>query len=200
VGQRTDHSPSASIRLPIGGSSCRNSASPEIPPERVALRVRARNNALMPGRSHTPTTKPVVVLRKRPRPTSAVPPAGTPTVAKPPPVVTAARATSTGSSPVVESPRTAPEHTTARKPPSRPEDPARVAARRAERIAAIQAVLTGLMDRWPRTFSPHPLPVRPLATGIGQVIAGQLPGSPRRSCIRPLATGNGSARPPIYRH
>ena len=32
-----------------------------------------------------------------------------------------------------------------------------------------------IMDRWPQTFSPHPLPVRPLATGIGQAIAAQLP-------------------------
>jgi ProP effector len=31
------------------------------------------------------------------------------------------------------------------------------------------------MSRWPQTFSPHPVPVRPLATGIGQVIAAQLP-------------------------
>ena len=50
-----------------------------------------------------------------------------------------------------------------------------VAARRAERIAAIQAVLKEIIDRWPQTFSPHPQPVRPLATGIGKVIAAQLP-------------------------
>ena len=50
-----------------------------------------------------------------------------------------------------------------------------VAARRAERIAAIRAVLTEIMERWPQTFSLHPQPVRPLATGIGQVIAAQLP-------------------------
>jgi sRNA-binding protein len=39
----------------------------------------------------------------------------------------------------------------------------------------IQTVLKQLMDRWPQTFSAHPLPVRPLATGIRQVIAAQLP-------------------------
>jgi ProP effector len=50
-----------------------------------------------------------------------------------------------------------------------------VAARRAERIAEIQAVLKELMDRWPQTFSLHPQPVRLLATGIGQMIAAQLP-------------------------
>jgi sRNA-binding protein len=50
-----------------------------------------------------------------------------------------------------------------------------VAARRAARIATIQTVLKQLMDRWPQTFSAYPLPVRPLATGIGRVIAAQLP-------------------------
>ena len=50
-----------------------------------------------------------------------------------------------------------------------------VAARRAARIAMIQAVLKEVMDRWPQTFSRHPQPVRPLATGIGRVIAAQLP-------------------------
>ena len=38
-----------------------------------------------------------------------------------------------------------------------------------------KAVLTELRDRWPQTFSPHPVPVRPLATGIGKRIAAQLP-------------------------
>jgi hypothetical protein len=50
-----------------------------------------------------------------------------------------------------------------------------VATRRAERIAAIQAVLKEFVDRWPQTFSRHPVPVRPLATGIGQVIVAQWP-------------------------
>jgi sRNA-binding protein len=50
-----------------------------------------------------------------------------------------------------------------------------VAARRADRIAAIQTLLTELMTRWPQTFARHLFPVRPLATGIGQVIATQLP-------------------------
>lgn len=50
-----------------------------------------------------------------------------------------------------------------------------VAARRAERSVAIQAVLTELIARWPQTFSLHPQPVRPLATGMGKVIAAQLP-------------------------
>jgi ProP effector len=54
-----------------------------------------------------------------------------------------------------------------------------VTARRAARIAAIRAVLKEVMDRWPQTFSPHPLPVRPLATGIGKVIAEQLPEVPK---------------------
>jgi sRNA-binding protein len=49
------------------------------------------------------------------------------------------------------------------------------AARRADRIAAIQAVLKEIRARWPQTFGPHPQPVRPLATGIGKVIAAQLP-------------------------
>src|SRR5262245_40346433 len=130
----------------------------------------------MSGRSHNPMTKPVVVLRKRTKPKPTVPPpAANPAVAKPPPVATATPATPTLSSPSVASPPPAPESTAALKPPPPPEDPARVAARRAERIAAIQAVLKELMDRWPQTFSPHPLPVRPLAMGIGQMIAAQLP-------------------------
>jgi sRNA-binding protein len=79
------------------------------------------------------------------------------------------------SSPSVASPPLAPESTAAPKPPPPPEDPAVIAARRAEHIAAIQAVLKEIMARWPQTFSPHPQPVRPLATGIGQVIAAQLP-------------------------
>ena len=36
-------------------------------------------------------------------------------------------------------------------------------------------MLKELTSRWPQTFSPHPGPVRPLATGIGQVIAALLP-------------------------
>jgi len=50
-----------------------------------------------------------------------------------------------------------------------------IAARRAERSAATQAVLTEIMERWPQTFPPPPVPVRPLASGIGKVIAAQLP-------------------------
>ena len=50
-----------------------------------------------------------------------------------------------------------------------------IAARRTARIAATQAVLKELMDRWPQTFSAHPQPVRPLASGIGKVVAAQLP-------------------------
>jgi len=62
-----------------------------------------------------------------------------------------------------------------------------IAARHAERIAAIQAMLKELMDRWPQTFSPHPLPVRPLATGIGQVIATQLPHVPKKLVHQAIA-------------
>lgn len=42
---------------------------------------------------------------------------------------------------------------------------------------AAQALLTEIMARWPQTFAPHPIPVRPLARGIGKVIAAQLPQS-----------------------
>ena len=129
----------------------------------------------MPGRSPNPNTKSVVVLRKPTKRKSAVPrPADQPAVATLPPGATATPATPPRSSPPGASLPLARENTPAPKPPPLPEDPAVVAARRAERIAAIQAVLKQIIERWPQTFSPHPQPVRPLATGIGQVIAAQL--------------------------
>jgi sRNA-binding protein len=65
------------------------------------------------------------------------------------------------------------------KPPAPPEDPAVVTVRRAERIVATQAVFKELMERWPQTFAPHPVPIRPLARGIAKMIAAQLPKSSR---------------------
>jgi hypothetical protein len=142
----------------------------------------------MPGRSHNPMTKPVVVLRKRTRPNSAVPPpAAKPAVAKSQQVPPSPPGTPTRSSPSVASPPLALKHTPTLKSSLPLEDPAVIAARHAERIAAIQAVLKELMDRWPQTFSPHPLPVRPLATGIGQVIAAQLPQVPKKLVHQAIA-------------
>jgi ProP effector len=173
-----DHAvvPLAGVRLTFADAVCGNIARSEKFPQRIALRLRHRNNILMPGRPPNPITKPVVVLRKRTRPKSPVQsPAAKPAVAKPPPVATAIRATSTRPPPPVASPPSTPEYTSTLKPSLPPEDPAVIAARRTERIAATQAVLKEIMERWPQTFSPHPLPVRPLATGTGQVIAAQLP-------------------------
>src|SRR5215204_744742 len=112
----------ARVRLILTDTVGGNAASAKKPSQRIALHVLPSNNAVMPGRSHNPMTKPVMVLRKRTKSQSAVPP---PTLQPPPPQ----------------------------------EDPAVVAARRTERIAAIQAVLKELMDRWPQTFSPQPQPV-----------------------------------------
>lgn len=156
----------------VGG----NAAYFENPPQRIALPVFPRNNIFMPGRSHTPMTKPVVVLRKRTRPKSTVsPPAVKPALAIPKSVATETHATSTPLPRPVSSPPSALQSTPVLKPRTPPEDPAVIAARRAERIAMIKAVLTELRNRWPQTFSPHPIPVRPLATGIGKEIAAQLP-------------------------
>ena len=55
-----------------------------------------------------------------------------------------------------------------------------IAAHRAARNEAIRAVLQEIMARWPRTFAPHPVPVRPLARGLVQVIAAQLPAVSKR--------------------
>jgi hypothetical protein len=142
--------------------------------ERIALHPISRNNAFMSGRSQDPITKPIVVVRKRAGSKSAVPPAAKPAAPKTQPVTAATQATRNHAFPSASSPPAAPVNRPAPKPPP-PEDPAVVAARRAARIATIQAVLKQLMDRWPQTFSTHPLPLRPLATGIGQVIAAQLP-------------------------
>lgn len=142
--------------------------------DRIALRLISRNNVLMSGRSQNSFTKPVVVVRKRARSKSAVPSAAKPVAPKIQPVPTTTQAPRTHVSPSASSPPAAPANRPAPKSPPL-EDPAVVAARRAARIATIQAVLKELMDRWPQTFSAHPLPVRPLATGIGQVIAAQLP-------------------------
>jgi len=132
----------------------------------------------MPGRSQDSIPKPVVVIRRRAVAKSTVsPPAAQPAVSKPQPVATATHATATQSSRPVSSPPGAPKSTPAPKPPTPPEDPAVSAARRAKRIKAAQALLTEIMERWPQTFAPHPIPVRPLARGIGKVIAAQLPQS-----------------------
>jgi ProP effector len=142
--------------------------------ERIALRPISRNNVLMSGRSQNSFTKPVVVVRKRAGSKSAVPSAAKPAAPKTPLVTATTQASQTHASPSASSSPTAPVNRPAPKSPP-PEDPAVVAARRAARIATIQTVLKQLMDRWPQTFSAHPVPVRPLATGIGQIIAAQLP-------------------------
>jgi sRNA-binding protein len=108
-------------------------------------------------------------------------------VTDPLPVASSTRATPTLSSPSVASPPPAPERPAAPQPSPPPEDPAVIAARRAARRAALQAVLTELRARWPQTFAPHPQPVRPLATGIGKVIAAQLPQVSRRLVHQAIA-------------
>jgi hypothetical protein len=128
----------------------------------------------MSGRSQNSFTKPVVVVRKRAGSKSAVPSTAQPAAPKTQPVTATTQTTRTHVPPSTPSPPAAPVNKPAPKSPPL-EDPAVVAARRAARIATIQTVLKELMDRWPQTFSAHPLPVRPLATGIGQVIAAQLP-------------------------
>ena len=128
----------------------------------------------MSGRSQNSFTKPIVVVRKRAGSKSTVPSAAQPAAPKTQPVTATTQATRTHVSPSVSSPPAAPANRPAPKSPPL-EDPAVVAARRAARIATIQTVLKELMDRWPQTFSAHPLPVRPLATGTGLVIAAQLP-------------------------
>jgi ProP effector len=63
--------------------------------------------------------------------------------------------------------------------PPPPEDPAVIAARRAQRTALLHAALKEIMTRWPHTFPPYPEPVRPLALGIVQVVATQIPQMPK---------------------
>jgi ProP effector len=164
------------VRLTASGSSRGSATHSYNPPERIALHMIPRNNTVMPGRSQNLVEKPVVILRKRTVRKSAVPPpAAKPSVPKTPPVATAPHATPTQVSLPVSSLPAAPVRTPAPKPLPPPEDSAMIAARRAERVAATQVVLKELMKRWPQMFAAHPLPVRPLATGIGRVIAAQLP-------------------------
>lgn len=95
--------------------------------------------------------------------------------------VTTAKPTPATHSPrPVSAPPTAPKSTPTPKSPTPPEDPAVIAVRRAARIAATQAGLKEIRERWPQTFSSDSVSVRPLARGIGQVIATQLPNRSKR--------------------
>lgn len=131
----------------------------------------------MPGSSQKSFVKPVVVVRRRAGAKSATSTTTQPALPQSP-------RTRTFSSP--QPPSAAPVPKPAPKP-TPPEDPAVVAARQAARIAATQVVLKELMDRWPQTFSAHPLPVRPLATGIAQAIAVQLPQVPKSVVHKAIA-------------
>lgn len=158
---------------------------------RIDLRARSGKNTLMPERTQDENSKPVVVIRRKPVAKAAgTPPAAKPAVAKPTAVVTAksltakpvpAKQTPTKPvtaqpvSPPVAAPPAALPNPPAPQPPTPPEDPAVRAARRAARTDAIRVVLRDIMARWPRTFTPYPEPVRPLARGIGNVIAAQWP-------------------------
>ena len=125
--------------------------------------------------SHVVTAKSVAAKRVAAQPTPVV--TAKPVVAKP---VAAKQApakpvTAKPVSPPVAAPPAAPPNTPAPQPPTPPEDPAVIAARRAARNDAIRGVLRDIMARWPQTFTPYPEPVRPLARGIGNMIAAQLP-------------------------
>jgi ProP effector len=144
---------------------------------RIDLPGLSRKNTPMPENSQDANSKPVVVIRRRPVAKAAV--------AKPKPVATAksvtAKQTTAKPATAMQAPRpvspppVAPTSKPAPKPPTLPEDPAVIAARQAARNEATRAVLTEIMARWPHTFTPHPVPVRPLARGMVQVIAAQLP-------------------------
>ncbi len=159
---------------------------PPNPRMRIALPLIPRNNVAMPGNAQDPQQKPVVIRRRKP-----AQPAVPPSVPQSPHSAAATSTTPPHESPRVTTPRVvtpraapvptprgapAPKFKQKLKPtPAPPEDPAAIAARRAQRLVTIRTTLNEVMTRWPRAFSAHPDPVRPLAVGIVQAVAAHFP-------------------------